>query len=406
MAFHPHTRPVAAALLLAHLGHAEALAGNGGVVVELVTVGDPGNAHDTRVQEIGAVQCGGVDYEFRIGKYHVTIGQYAAFLNAVAKSDPHGLYSTQMAANLNIAGIARSGPAGKYAYTVMDNGGDSANRPIVYVSWFDCARFANWMSNGQPAGPASPATTEDGAYTLLGRTTGAAVARNEVNPNTGAAPAFYIPTGHEWYKAAFYSPRKVGPEGGPGAPGYYTYATQSDVRPGNAIGPLPNQANFRANEIYAVTGVATFDPAQNYLTDVGAFSGSPSHYGTFDQSGNAYQWNDMDCAPTLFRERRGGTFEGVFTGSSISFWHSSTWAPDFQSFKIGFRLAAPAAPAPPACVADITRDGEIGGADLALLLGAWGTAGAGKLDCDLDDDGIVAGADLALLLGAWGACAR
>jgi hypothetical protein len=154
-----------------------------------------------------------------------------------------------------------------------------------------------------------------------------------------------------------------------------------------------------------VTGVATFDPAQNYLTDVGAFSGSPSHYGTFDQSGNAYQWNDMDCAPTLFRERRGGTFEGVFTGSSISFWHSSTWAPDFQSSKIGFRLAAPAASAPPACVADITRDGAVNGADLALLLGAWGTEGAGKPDCDLDDDGIVAGADLALLLGAWGACA-
>jgi formylglycine-generating enzyme required for sulfatase activity len=373
----------------------------GGVVVALVTVGDAGNAHDSRVQEIGAVLCGGVDYEYRIGTYMVTIGQYAAFLNAVAKSDPHGLYSTQMAANLNIAGIARSGVSGKYVYTVMNNGGDSSNRPIVYVSWFDCARFANWMSNGQPAGAATAATTEDGAYTLLGRATGAAVTRNAVNPNTGGPPAFYIPTGHEWYKAAFYSPNK----GGTGVPGYYAYATQSDTLPGNAIGPLPNQANFRANEIYAVTGVTTFDANQNYLTDVGAFSGSPSHYGTFDQSGNAYQWNDMDGAPTLLRERRGGTFEGVFTGSSISFWHSSTWAPDFQSSKIGFRLAAPALPAPPACAADITRDGAVNGADLALLLGAWGTTGAGgAFDADLDDDGLVAGADLAVLLGAWGAC--
>jgi len=403
MAFHMHARSLAAALSLAGLTHGVALAG-GGVVVDLVTVGDPGNAPDTRVQEIGAVACGGVDHEFRIGTYMVTIGQYAAFLNAVARSDPHGLYSTQMAANLNIAGIARTGVSGKYVYTVMNNGGDSSNRPIVYVSWFDCARFANWMSNGQPVGAATAATTEDGAYTLLGRTTGAAVERNAVNPNTGEPPAFYIPTGHEWYKAAFYSPNK----GGMGIPGYYAYATQSDTLPGNAIGPLPNQANFRANEIYAVTGATTLDPNQNYLTDVGAFSGSPSHYGTFDQSGNAYQWNDMDCAPTLLRERRGGTFEGVFTGSSISFWHSSTWAPDFQSSKIGFRLAAPALPAPPACAADITRDGAVNGADLALLLGAWGTAAGsgagGAFDADLDDDGLVAGADLAVLLGAWGAC--
>ena len=400
MAFHMHARSLAAALSLAGVTHGVALAG-GGVVVDLVTVGDPGNAPDTRVQEIGAVACGGVDYEFRIGRHMITVGQYTAFLNAVAKSDAHGLYSTQMAANLNIAGIARSGVPGKYVYTVMNNGGDSSNRPIVYVSWFDCARFANWMSNGQPVGAATAATTEDGAYTLLGRMTGTAVERNALNSNTGEAPAFYIPTGHEWYKAAFYSPKK----GPTGVPGYYVYATQSDALSGNAIGPLPNQANFCANQIYAVTGVTTFDPNQNYLTDVGAFTGSPSHYGTFDQSGNAYQWNDMDCAPTLLRERRGGTFEGVFTGSSISYWHSSTWAPDFQSYKIGFRLAAPALAAPPACAADITRDGAVNGADLALLLGGWGTAaGSNAVDADLDDDGLVAGADLAVMLGAWGAC--
>jgi len=47
----------------------------------------------------------------------------------------------------------------------------------------------------------------------------------------------------------------------------------------------------------------------------------------------------------------------------------------------------------------------VNGADLALLLGAWGTAaGSGAVDADLDDDGLVAGADLAVLLGAWGAC--
>lgn len=46
--------------------------------------------------------------------------------------------------------------------------------------------------------------------------------------------------------------------------------------------------------------------------------------------------------------------------------------------------------------ADLTGDGFVDGADLAVLLGAWGTAAA-----DLDGDGMTGGSDLAMLLGAW-----
>jgi len=51
------------------------------------------------------------------------------------------------------------------------------------------------------------------------------------------------------------------------------------------------------------------------------------------------------------------------------------------------------------CPADLSFDGGVNGADLALLLGAWNTPTA-----DLNDDGTTNGADLALMLGAWGAC--
>jgi hypothetical protein len=51
----------------------------------------------------------------------------------------------------------------------------------------------------------------------------------------------------------------------------------------------------------------------------------------------------------------------------------------------------------PAVFGDLDGNGLVNGADLGLLLGAWGTSGPG----DLNGDGIVNGADLGLLLGAW-----
>jgi YVTN family beta-propeller protein len=46
---------------------------------------------------------------------------------------------------------------------------------------------------------------------------------------------------------------------------------------------------------------------------------------------------------------------------------------------------------------DLDGDGTVGAPDLALLLGAWGSAG----EADLDGDGAVGAPDIALLLGAW-----
>lgn len=55
------------------------------------------------------------------------------------------------------------------------------------------------------------------------------------------------------------------------------------------------------------------------------------------------------------------------------------------------------------CPADLDGDGTVGGADIAILLGQWGSSGKGASG-DLVQDGAVNGADLAALLGAWGAC--
>lgn len=56
--------------------------------------------------------------------------------------------------------------------------------------------------------------------------------------------------------------------------------------------------------------------------------------------------------------------------------------------------------APPSCPADLDGDGVVGGLDLTVVLGGWGSSGSG----DIDGDGIVGGLDLTFVLGAWGPC--
>lgn len=284
---------------------------------QFVTVGDPGNANDTAT---GGTY-GGVSYVYDIGKYDVTLNQYTTFLNAVASSDPYGLYNTSMATDLNVAGISRSGSSGSYSYSVIGGG----NRPVTYVSWFDAARFSNWLQNGQPTGLGEVAgSTEQGAYTLNGATSGI------INKNVNAL--YWIPTENEWYKAAYYDPTLNG-----GAGGYWTYATKSNTAPGNnASNPtLANQANYN-NGVYSVTQSSSYSSTQNYLTDVGLFSNSASAYGTFDQNGEAYQWNDAVITGGL-RGLRGGPWS--FNSSGLQ---SSNWGdipPETDQGTIGFRLA-------------------------------------------------------------------
>jgi hypothetical protein len=53
--------------------------------------------------------------------------------------------------------------------------------------------------------------------------------------------------------------------------------------------------------------------------------------------------------------------------------------------------------------ADLFRDGQVNGADLAALLSQWGPANANTVS-DINHDGVVDGFDLGLLLSFWGPC--
>lgn len=61
-------------------------------------------------------------------------------------------------------------------------------------------------------------------------------------------------------------------------------------------------------------------------------------------------------------------------------------------------------PSVPPCIADLNNDHVVNGADLGILLAAWGACSSSPCTGDLNNDGVVNGADLGILLAAWGNC--
>lgn len=311
----------------------------GAVTMDWVYVGNPGNAPDTASQCGGFGDCGSVAHAYYIAKYEVTNAQYAEFLNAV---DPNGsntlaLYSAGMGADATFGGILlNSGhPAGaKYSVKV-----GFANKPVTFVSMYDALRFSNWLNNGQGA-----ASTETGAYTLLGNTptpsNGATVARNTLATLGGPATTF-LPSLNEWYKAAYFSP------GGT----YFDYPTGTNTATSCAA-PGTDTGNSANCHPYA------HPPGS--LTNVGAYALSDSPYGTFDQGGNVFEWNESLAGFDSYRGIRGGSW----------FHGSEKLAADFPDYShpttedtdMGFRVATVVPIS--ACDDELDNDGD-GSADLA-----------------------------------------
>ncbi len=309
-----------------------------GVNIETVPVGNPGNADD-----VYGAGYGGVSYAYNIGKYEVTAGQYTEFLNKVAATDTYGLYNVIMAdtelAELEGFGcnIHRSGSPGSYTYSVAP---DWANRPVNYVSWGDAARFANWLHNGQPIGAQDVTNTEDGAYDL-------SATQSYYGPD-GQTPTKYsddwyalndtliaitreadwkwaIPTEDEWYKAAYH--KNDGVTGN-----YFDYPTSSDTVPSyELVDPDPgNNATF-----YTFGGGDFTIESPYYRTEGGAHENSDSPYGTFDQGGNVWEWNEAIIGSD--RGKRGGGFLS-FDNFMRALGRYDVY-PTFEDNDLGFRVS-------------------------------------------------------------------
>ncbi len=285
-------------------------AGQPNITIDTVFIGDKGNTADT-------TGYGKVDYNYNIGKYEVTAGQYTAFLNAKATiTDTYGLYNSDMWDSLYGCKIQKTTQTGISIYSVAD---DYANRPVNFVSYWDSVRFANWLENGQDTG-----STESGAYTInyntgIGDGTYPTILRNE-----GATWA--LTSADEWYKAAYYSNGV-----------YSLYA--------NGTGTLP------------IAGTASNYNGAIGVTWDGSISGALEQNGTKDMMGNVLEWNEsipdpgssLDGVPTL----RGGSFFGsdYYLASSMRQFTNSQNEQGLFGFRVVSLNTPQAVPEPSTLVA-------------------------------------------------------
>lgn len=239
----------------------------------------------------------------------VTNAQYTEFLNAVAASDPHGLWNSNMGSSVH-GGISRSGSDGSYTYSVRtatsgyNNGHSMGNMPVTYVSFWDAARFTNWLTTGD---------TETGVYNLGNVTnpTNNTITRNSMAWHNGG---YAIASQDEWFKAAYYDPISES---------YSLYATQSDIVPTRTT---PNNTDSNS---------ANYGDITLTVTSVGSYSLASSFYGTFDHSGLLREWTD-----TIFDENRRVTRGGDWNDNETrlrSSWSASTTVTTESAFW-GFRV--------------------------------------------------------------------
>ena len=175
----------------------------------------------------------------------------------------------------------------------------------------------------------------EGQYTLTGPSTAS---------SRHVSGRWWLPSEDEWYKAAYF---------GPVANVYYSYPTGTSNVPDNNLpsADTGNSANYHLNSHYT-TGNGNYP-----LTDVGAYTLSPSPYGTFDQGGNAYEWVDTNTPGIL----RGGLWGDNAQLLDASFRYGLSPASGFSG--VGFRVATVPENQSPG---DFNGDGRVDMADYVM----------------------------------------
>jgi len=261
--------------------------GDNAFTMDFVTIGNPGNAADTTGNPNPA---GSVAYTYNLGKYEV---------------------SRDM--------ITKANAAGSLGITLADMawyGGDGVNRPATGVSWYEAAKFVNWL-NTSTGGTA--AYKFDGSGNIQLWSAGDA-GYNANNLFRNSLAKYVITSTDEWYKGAY----------------------------GSADGSWSNFPNGTDSAPTAVAGGTAANTAvyqgQTSPADITS-AGGLSAYGTMAQGGNVWEWMESaydgsNNTAGESRELRGGAwYYSTSNDLNASLGRYSIPAEGF-SHDFGFRVAS------------------------------------------------------------------
>lgn len=278
--------------------------GSGELAFEIpfVTIGDPGNPPDTVTPSgLGApLPSGTVDYVYRIGKYEV---------------------SEQIIDKANRLSEAAGRPLGLEVDVAR-----GPDKPATGLSWFDAARFVNWLNEerGSPS-----------AYKFVDETVGGRTrpvfqlwepsdpGYDPANPFRNTRAYYFLPSADEWHKAAYYDPA---------AGDYWLYPYGSDDPPlAVPFGTYPNTA------VYNQDG-----PADVQL------AGGENVNGIVGIAGNVYEFeetsvnliNDLYDNPFLMRRGANGGSWTRDLATSLSAAFRNSGGPAASQSTVGLRLAS------------------------------------------------------------------
>jgi formylglycine-generating enzyme required for sulfatase activity len=237
--------------------------------MDFVTIGNPGNAADTTGNPNPV---GSVAYTYNLGKYEVSRDQ-----------------------------ITKANSAGSLGITLQDMssyGGNGVNKPATGVSWYEAAKFVNWLntSTGNTA-----AYKFDGSGTFQLWSAGDA-GYNANNMFRNSLAKYVIASRDEWYKGAY----------------------------GKADGSwsnFPNGTDSAPTAVASGTDANTAVYGQSGPADIFS-AGGLSPWETMGQGWNVWEWMETaydgsNNTAGEIRELRGGSFWGNGQPASAS----DAWMP-------------------------------------------------------------------------------
>jgi len=260
--------------------------------MDFVTIGNPNNAADTTGNHNERFPIGSVAYTYNLGKYEV---------------------SREQIDKANLAGSL-----GITLADMSDYGGNGVNRPATGVTWYEAAKYVNWLNTSRPGGTAAYKFDGSGNFQLW---SAGDAGYNANNLFRNSLAKYVIASRDEWYKGAY---RKAD-----GSWSYFPNGTDS--------APTAVAGGTEAN-----TAVTDFQSGPADIT----IAGGLSPYGTMGQGGNVWEWMEtaVDGINNTLgesREMRGGSWDSEVDASAASFRdYFISDDPPNELFNLGFRVVS------------------------------------------------------------------